>query len=665
MDFGIIDNTQSPQAKWRATGLKTVKWSDGFWARRFEQVRHVALPHLWKGMHDPARGHVVTNFRILAGLEEGQYEGSNWQDEWVYKWVEAAAYVYAATGDAELDRQMDELISLVAQAQAPDGYLSCNILKYGERLVVPRRHELYNMGHLITAACAHHHATGKRNFLDVAIRCADYLHGVFVPLKEEHANFSVTKSYLMAVVDLYRVTRDARYLDLAGVFIDLHGRKRPRPIEREPVFQRVPDFNDLRELNGTDIRQSRVPLREESFAVGHAVNSMYLYCGAADYAMERDDPELRAALERIWTDLVTRKLYVHGGVCPLQHGVSIRGDVVGEAHGREYELPNTRAYNETCAQIGSFMWNWRLLLMTGEARYADVMELQLYNSILACVSLDGDAWFYTNPLRWHGEHESNVGGKFHHTRYQPVKAHTCCPTNLTRAIAGLHGYLYSVNAEGVSLDHYGPGVFDGALADGTPVRLRQETDYPWDGRVRITLERAPGREMLLRARIPGWAEGGARAVVNGQPHESRLAPSSYLELRRRWRAGDVVELDLPMDVQPLRAHPQIDSCRNAAAVRRGPILYCLESPDLPAGVSIAQVRMPREPDLQARYDPDLLGGVTVLEGAALADDPEDYDGPLYRRARPGRPRPISIRMIPYYAWANRGVTEMAVWIPLA
>jgi len=664
--FGIIDNSESTHCKRISAALRSVTWDDGFWGRRFEQCRSVTIPHVWKRLDDPELGHTTANFRIYAGLEEGEYEGSFWNDELLHKWLEAAAYVYPYTGDPDLDRQMDAAIDLIGKAQKPDGYISCAQMKFKTRFVIPRRHELYNMGHLITAACAHHRATGKTNFLDIAKKAADCIYNTFAPDPAKFANFSNTKSYIMAMVELYRVTADERYLELANIFIDVHGMEPPkdRKIGQSDIDS---DPQAAAELEGSDQRQSRVPLRDEKYVVGHAVNFTYLYASAADVYMETGDEKLLLALDHLWGDLVHKKMFVHGGVCPMQHGLSIRGDRVGEAAGAAYDLPNSSAYNETCAQIGNFMWNWRMLLITGEPRFADVMELNLYNSVISSIGLEGASWFYMNPLRWYGEDQPTRDVKHRHQRYQPGepphRGHTCCPTNVLRTTASFHGYLYSMDDDGLFVDHYGANTFDGALPDGSELRLVQRTDYPWDGEVSITVEKAPSRECAIRLRIPDWADG-ASVGVNGEPQNGEVRASSYFAIRRRWVPGDRIDLDLPMGVRLLHADPRVETCRNQVAVKRGPILYCLESPDLPEGVRVSQVLLPRDVALTPRHDPDLLNGVTVLEGTALADEAEDWAGPLYRPVGASSLKEIGIRLIPYYAWANRGVAEMAVWIPL-
>jgi len=666
-DFGIVDNSRSAHCARRSLGLRSVKWADGFWGERFQQCRQVTLPHLWKRLDDPELGHVTSNFRIYAGLEEGEILGSYWQDEWLYKWLEAAAYIYAYAGEESLDRRMDEAIALIAKAQEPDGYLCCGRLRFQQRFVVPRRHELYNMGHLITAACAHHRATGKANFLDIARKAADCLYNTFAPNAARFANFSIAKSYIMAVVELYRLTRDERYLELANVFVDLHGAKPPKDRKLD-LAGLGEEARWLAELDGTDMRQTRVPLRQETRVVGHAVNFTYLYASAADIFMETGDDSLLQALNRLWNDLVSTKIYVNGGVCAHQHALSVRGDRVGEAAGEDYELPNASAYNETCGQVGNFMWNWRMLLITGQARFADLMELNLYNSILSSSGLDGASWFYMNPLRWHGKDQPRRDPKHRSVRYQPGeppgRSHTCCPTNLLRTMASLHGYLYSLDGEGLFVDHYAASRFDGALLDGSPLRFSLATAYPWDGHVAIAIELAPEREFPIRLRIPDWA-AGAQLKLNGRWTEEPIRAGSYCAISRPWKTGDVIELELPMEVRLLGAHPKVESCRNHAAVKRGPILYCLESPDLPAGVRVSQIRLPRNAALAARHEPSLLGGVTILEGPAFAAEPEDWAGPLYRPLSSIPLTQLRLRLIPYYAWANRGESEMTVWMPLA
>lgn len=643
---GIIDTGHSPHCMLRSVPLGAVRWLPGFWGERFQQCREVTLPHLDRLMDDPEWGHALTNLRIAAGLEQGEFAGTHWQDEWVYKWIEAAAYIYEVTRDAAIDRRMDAVIAIIAGAQQPDGYLATQtIVRRWPRFQDIRHHELYVMGHLITAACIHHRATGKANFLDIARKVADYLFATFMPRDPALAHFDVNPSYIMACVELYRTVGDRRYLDLANVFIDMRG--------SQP--------------GGTDHNQDRVPLREEEQVVGHMVMATYLYAGAADAYMETGDPTLLGALDRLWRDLTERKMYVQGGVCALHRGLSVRGDVVIEAADVAYRLPSSTAYNETCAQIGAMMWNWRLLGITGRPVHADLMELYLHNSILSGMGLDGASWFYTNVLRWYGARHPLLRNDAH-GRFQPGdpsigRRHVCCPSNLLRTIAGLHGYAYSVSDAGLWVTLYGANTFDGALPNGARVRLTQRTGYPWEGAVRITFDAVSGSRFTLHLRIPAWAEG-ATITVNGEAAAVPAAPGAYAILDRDWSVGDVVELNLPLRVRLLEGHPQIEEVRNQVTVMRGPVVYCLESPDLPAGAKVGEVVLPRDTVFTPRHESTLLGGVTVLDGDALLAKEGDWSGRLYRELPRDEPERSTITLIPYYAWSNRGESEMSVWLPL-
>jgi hypothetical protein len=638
--------------KLQSVDRRGVAWLDGFWGKRFSQLKEATLPHLYELMADPETGHALTNLRIAAGLEEGEFIGTHWQDEWVYKWVEAAVYVYEAERDPQLKRQMDEIIDIIGKAQQPDGYIATQITVRGwERFQQINHHELYVMGHLITAACSHHAVTGETSFLDIAIKTADYIYRTFHTRDPRLAHFCFNPSHIMGLIELYRITREDRYLELAGIFIDNRGSER----------------------GGSDVNQDRVPLREETQVVGHSVLSTYLYSGAADAYMETGDRSLLDALECLWLDLTGKRMYVNGGIAALHRGLSMRRhhqdpeeryvgrDIVHEAAGDEYELPNGTAYNETCAQIGNFMWNWRMLCINAEARHAEVMEHSLYNSIISGVGLEGKSWFYTNVLRWYGS-EHRLLTQDAYQRFNPGQKHICCPSNLTRTIAGLHGYLYSASDDGFWVHMYGANAFSGKLPDGSSVEWIQETGYPWDETVKITLKRAPGASFAIRMRIPSWADG-ASVSINGNPFGERPVPGTYLELNRAWKEGDVVELVLPMRVRLVEGHPRVETTRNHLAVFRGPILYCLESPDLPEAFKVPEIYLPREVKLAPRHDRDLLGGVTILEGEAVARRQGDWSGSLYREVRPETPVNVPLRLIPYFAWCNRGVSEMTVWIP--
>jgi len=666
-DYGVIKNQNSPLAKLKSVNLGDVKWTNGFWADRFAQTRDVTLPKLWELASDPEMGHAIQNLRIAAGLEEGEFAGTHWQDAWVYKWLESACYINAVTDDKELGEQIDEIVEVIARAQQPDGYIASQTTVRGwPRFEQPHNHELYTMGHLLTAASIHHRLTGKTKLLDVARKTADYVYETFKGRDPKLADFPRNPSIIMGAVELYRTTGNKKYLDLANFFIDWRG-------SRYGNGRRNAWASPLK--NGSDLNQNWRPLRKETEVVGHAVFFTYLYAGAADAYMETGDSALLAALERLWTDLVTKKMYVTGGVSPehkshparsFESGklTTIVGDSIHEGVAAPYELPNDTAYNETCGQIGNLMWNWRMLAITGEARFADIMERTLYNSILSGIEVDGEGWSYTNPLRWHGS-EHVLRSQDTHKRSYPGRRMICCPTNLMRTVASWHNYLYSTDATGLWVHHYGANVFDGALENGRGLKLTQETDYPWDGKVRITVDAVEqGQAFSVRLRIPGWAED-AKLTVNGSVVQADCKPGSYASIGRRWTAGDVIELDLPMSVRMIVADTRIEQTRNQVAVMRGPIVYCLESSDLPDGVAFEDISLPGNAEWKVRHEPDLLGGVTVLRTNALAIDKNArHDIGGYRHVSGVQWRPIEISMIPYYAWNNREEPKMTVWLPV-
>jgi DUF1680 family protein len=451
----------------------------------------------------------------------------------------------------------------------------------------------------------------------------------------------------MGAVELYRTVGDARYLELAKGLIDAR---------------------NLVE-DGTDQNQDRIPFREQDEAVGHAVRANYLYAGVADVYAETGDQSLLSALEKIWGDAASRKMYVTGATGALYDGASPDGSeahssiqLVHQAYGRAYQLPNVTAYNESCATVGFVLWNWRMLAITGEARFADLLELALYNGVLSTVSLDGKKFFYTNPLarvdplpfslRWSRNRE-------------PYISCFCCPPNSVRTIAEVSAYAYGLSDDGVWITLYGGSVLDARLPGGGIVRLRQRTEYPWEGTVNITLEDAPKREFSLFLRIPGWtATETSRVTVNGKVVANDPESGKYFEIRRSWSAGDRIELVLPMSVQLLEAHPLVEEARNQAAVRRGPLVYCLESTDLPDDVGVMNVAVSAGARFQNRFAKELLGGVTVLEGKAFVLAQDDWNKTLYHRISPRETKTRDIRLVPYYGWGNRGDSSMTVWIPL-
>ena len=496
-------------------------------------------------------------------------------------------------------------------------------------------HELYCAGHLIQAAVAFHRCTGEPRLLEIARRFADNIDSVFGPGKRDgtpgHPEIE------LALVELYRDTGQRRYLDLARFFVDRrgHGLLDPGRQRHSAYFQ------------------DHVPVREASTVEGHAVRQLYLTSGLADLYLETGDESLWQALLRQWDDMVQRKMYVTGGV-GSRH--------MGEAFGEPYELPNDRAYCETCAAIASVMWNWRMLLATGESRYADVLERTLYNAILSGISLNGERYFYVNPLLSHGV-DSLIGRKF--AERFGWHSCACCPPNVMRLFASLDHYLATRDVEGIQIHLYAPAELDVALPSGQSVRLKMATAYPWDGNVALTRVETSSAPWSLSLRIPNWATE-ATVRVNGEPRDSCETSNGYAVVSRTWRAGDVVELDMPMAARLTEAHPLVDPTRGSVAIERGPLVYCLEQPDQDPPVRVLDLEIDASAPLTERWQPDLLGGVVTITAEGTAIDPAAWSERFYAPAGTsfGLPRRTArLTAIPYYAWANRGATAMRVWIP--
>lgn len=648
----LVSRTALTAPQMRAPDPGEACWTGGFWGDWFARCHTRTLPALETAMRCPTNGAQLRNFE-LVGTPDARHSGNNWSDGDVYKWLEAMARVYAVTRDPPLLERMDEWIAKIARTQAEDGYISTQTQfnpaqpRWGAR----RYHELYNMGHLLTAAAVHHRASGRTNFLAVALRVAECLDRTFRPRPKELAHFGWNPSNIMGLMDLYRVTGDRRHLELAAIFVDMRGSE-PWP---SPDEWRVP----LGDPHPGDQTQDRVPLRRERQAVGHAVTGAYLYSGAAEVASETGEAALLGALKAIWDDITGRKMYITGGTGAMRRGLSIRGDRVHEAYGGAYELPLRTAYNETCANIAHAMFSRQLLALTGEARYADVMELVLHNSMLSAISLDGARFFYTNPLE--------------RRREAPLESHDalerwtcwrcfCCPPSVARTIAGLADWAWSLSDDSLWVHLYGTGEIVAKLPGRGRIRVVQRSNFPWEGRVELGIIETPTEPWALRLRVPGWT-ASATLTLNGEPISAPDA-GTYLVLQRTWRAGDRIGLEMPMPVRRVIADPRVESCRGRVAVMRGPVVYCVESVDLPEGVALGQVRLPLTGEFRARWMPELLGGVVAIEVEGRADEPAAADAfeALYRPA-PAGARRIPLRLVPYFAWCNRGPGEMAVWLP--
>ena len=654
----ILDTMHvSPNLRNHPLPSGSVCWQGGFWGDRFALCRDSALDAMEQILWETPNGASLFNFDKVAGKMLGSHEGTSWGDGDCYKWMEAITHVYCMTGNEAIRTKLDSLIGKIADAQEEDGYICTQIqLTDKQRWEDLRYHELYNMGHLITAAVTHHRITGSSTFLEVARKLGDYLHDVFAPRPPELAHFGFNPSQIMGLVDLYRDTGKTRYLDLAATFVDMRGSQ----------------------VGGTDLNQSLLPLRHETSAVGHAVTSAYLYCGASDFLSERIDPELGNALEAIWDNVVKSKMYVTGGTSALHFGVSMRPELfnqaggdgsqavqpraqrtqVHEAYGLEYQLPNATAYNETCANIAQAMWALRMLRLTGESQYADNMELILFNSVLSGMSLDGLRFCYTNPLRWYGDDHVLLSQDYFQ-RWADFHCY-CCPPNVLRTLASLHEWAYGLGELELWVLLYGSSEAKCNVGGEREIHVQQETDYPWDGTVILNVLDAPSEFTSIYLRIPGWATD-ATAVVNDGVAESAEA-GTFHRIQRHWLAGDYIRLNLPMKTRRLAAHPKVEEARNHVAFARGPIVYCAETADLDDIDKITEIYVSRIGELEPCREQGALGDVVTLKGQGLRL--KDSPVALYEEAKYEEPQSIPITLIPYYTWNNRGIGQMSVWLPL-
>ncbi|MBV9324518.1 MAG: glycoside hydrolase family 127 protein [Chloroflexi bacterium] len=633
---GPLDASNSAGARWRTLSADSVRLDGGLLARRQAVNRDAALPHGWRMLDEAGN---FENFRVAAGRSRGSYRGPVYMDSDVYKWIEAASFQLPECPSSGLAAAVDEAIDDIEAAQQADGYLNSyyTAAQPGRRWTdLALGHELYCAGHLFQAAVAHHRGTGSSRLLSIACRFADHIDATFGPARRPATPGHPEVE--MALVELYRETGERRYLNVAGFFIDQrgHGRLGPNPL-----------------FNSSAYFQDRVPVREASEFEGHAVRALYLATGVADMYLESGEQALLDALKRQWQDLISHKLYVTGGIGSRHHA---------GAFGQPYELPNELASCETCAAVASLMWCWRMLLITGQACFADLWERTFYNAVLAGVSLDGTRYFYLNPLADNGAEEHlHRGGP----RRKPWHAVACCPPNVMRIVASLAHYVATADADGLQIHQFGPARVAADAGRGGPVVLRMAGDYPWDGRVRVTVEQAGGAVWVLSLRRPAWAEQVA-VRVNGVPIDAAPAPNGYQQIERAWRPGDAVELELAMAPRLVEGHPWIESTRGCIAIERGPLVYCLEQADHAA--PIYDLELDPGAPLTTHWRPDLLEGVAVVCAAGYQIDRSRWAGRLYRPFETGSAlsrRRTELTAIPYYAWANRGSNAMRVWLPHA
>jgi DUF1680 family protein len=609
----------------------SVKLSDNFWAPRIKTNHDVTIPFTLGKCQETGR---IKNFEIAAGLKTGAFcTEFTFDDTDVYKIIEGACYSFQIFRDPALEKKVDSLIDLIGKAQEPDGYIYTNRTIMGDSAhewAGSKRwekeddlsHELYNIGHLIEAAVAHYHATGKRNFLDIAIRAADRVCADFGPDKLHiYPGHQIIE---LALAKLYQVTGDKKYLDTGKFFLDVRG---PGKDEYNQAHLRVVDQHE---------------------AVGHSVRATYMYAGMADIAALTHDPSYIKAIDDIWEDVVSKKIYLTGGIGSTGNG---------EAFGKPYELPNMSAYNETCASIANVYWNHRLFLMHGDAKYYDVLERTLYNAFLSGVALTGDKFFYPNPLESRGQHARS-----------PWFSCACCPGNVARFVPSVGGYFYAQKDKSLYVNLFAAGSANFKLADNT-VTLEQKTNYPWDGDVQITVQPEKTTTFEVRVRIPGWAINKPipsdlytfkdsnteqpKVFLNDKPVALTLQ-QGYIVLNRKWKKGDRIHVQLPMPIRRIAAHAKVEADLDKIAIQRGPLVYCAEWPDNKDNRVLNLVLASASP-LKGNFDANLLKGLYEIEGA----------GKSVSRLNPKEIAMVDadVKLIPYYAWAHRGAGEMMVWLP--
>jgi DUF1680 family protein len=630
-DQGVENLAKSPHAKLRDIPVRAVTITGGFWGQRREINVTKSIPT----MHDllEANGR-MNNFRRLVGKSTAAQIGPVFSDSDVYKWTEAVGFVLQSGDRPELRASAEKLIDEVVAVQESSGYLNTYYQddRKGLRMLPQTQttgHELYNIGHMLQGAIAYYRGTGDRRLLDAGIHFVDdflipnYGPAPKKPIVSGHPEIE------MGLIELYRITGDRRQLDLAGYI--LQGDARIELPERRTIYM----------FSGT-------PFTARTKMQGHAVRAMYACCGATDYYLETGDPTYLQTLNTLWNDMTTTKMYVTGGV-------GSRSD--GEAFGDAYELPNFRAYGESCAAIGNMMWNWRMLAVTGDARFTDVIERALYNGINSGMSLDGTLYCYRNPLAF----DPSTGDKIRNPWYDV----TCCPPNLERTFGSLPGYFYSTSADGIYAHLYDNSELNWHLENGVGLKVVQKTSYPWDGNVEITVTPAEATDFTFYLRIPGWADH-AQVAVNSKA-VAGVTPGQYLPIRRRWSPGDVIQLKVEVVPQVITANPRVADDSGRVAIQRGPLIYCLEEIDQPSGISLSDVavspgRRPAE-QFQTEFKNDLLGGMVVLHHTGAVYQRGAAEKLLYSRYGGDslRTQKTPLTFIPYYAWANRQATSMQVW----
>jgi uncharacterized protein len=618
-----------------------VHFSDTFWAPRIETNRTATIPHIYRMLEKSGR---ISAFDLNFERQVPSPIVLIFGDSDPGKWLEAASYSLATHPDPELEAKVDYVAEKIISAQQPDGYLNTHFTHIQPELRwknLRDLHEMYCAGHLMEGAVAHFQATGQRKLLDAFSRYADHIDATFGPQPGKLRGYCGHPEIELALVKLYRATGNPRYLQLSKFFIDERGTSSPDKPHYYDLEARARGEDPSKFFfKSYEYNQSHQPIREQQKVVGHAVRAVYLFSAVADLAGEYEDQSLLDTCDRLWDNLIDKRMYLTGGIGPSRHN---------EGFTTDYDLPDETAYAETCATIGLINWNQRLLQFEGDRRFADVMERGLYNGFLSGVTLDGTKFYYENPLSSAGDH--------HHEEWFLCP---CCPGNLARVIASLGNYFYSTGPKGLWMHLYAGSTTEVEI-DGSPVKVQQQTRYPWDGAVTVTLGLPKAQAFTLHLRLPGWCET-SRLAVNGEALAAKPEANGYLAITREWQDGDTVEYVMEMPVRAVFANPAVRQLEGRMAIQRGPLIYCLEGVDHGDFV-LDQISInPQDiASFTTTYRSDLLGGVTVITGQAKMIDESTWQGGLYS-SQPAQEKDITLTAIPYFAWDNRAPGEMRVWL---
>lgn len=638
--------------------VQKVSVQDEFWGRYIRLVQDTVIPYQYEALHDRVAeaepSHAIANFEIAAGRRKGEFGGMVFQDSDVAKWLEAAGYSLSIRRDPELERQADEVIDLVGEAQQADGYLNTyfTVKEPGKRWTnLQDCHELYCAGHFIEAAVAYYEATGKDKLLNIMRRMADHIDSVFGPEDGKLKGYDGHQEIELALVKLYRLTGEEKYLKLSLFFIDQRGQE-PNFLRLEWESRgRVTHWGGRTDHIDTAYHQAHIPVREQKAAVGHSVRAVYMYAAMADLSRLTGDEALREACLRLWNNMTERQMYITGGIGSTHHG---------EAFTFDYDLPNDTVYAETCASIGLIFVAKRMLELTPDARYADVMERALYNNVLGSMAQDGKHYFYVNPLEvWPQACTCNPGMQHVKVQRQGWFGCACCPPNVARLLTSLNQYIYTVHSDTLYTNLYIGSELKTTLG-GTEVKVTQSSKFPREGTVTLKIDPAEAAEFGIALRIPSWSSS-VKICVNGEAVPvPEVTEQGYAVIRREWQPGDTIELILPMEAHRVYAHPNLRANAGKTAIQRGPLVYCLESAD--NSEPLSSISLSKQGILTEAYDQELLGGAVVIRAAGSRVEEQSWSGGLYSSTR-ADVQPVEVTAVPYYLWGNRGSGEMKVWIP--